>query len=53
MIGCKDKLGSFVKGIEEYISDSQHRTENHINVVVKDILENYVMFSHNKKFHAT
>lgn len=52
MAGYKDKLGHYVKGIEDYIPNSQYRTKEHINAVVKDILENWVTLSHNSKFHA-
>lgn len=52
MAGYKDELGSYVKGIEDYLPNSQYRTEEHIHAVVKDILENWVTLSHNSKFHA-
>lgn len=52
MAGYKDELGGYVKGIEDYLPNSQYRTEEHINAVVKDILENWVTLSHNGKFHA-
>lgn len=52
MAGYKDKLGHYVKGIEDYIPNLQYRTKEHINAVVKDILENWVTLSHNSKFHA-
>lgn len=52
MAGYKDELGSYVKGIEDYLPNSQYRTKEHIHAVVKDILENWVTLSHNSKFHA-
>lgn len=52
MVGYKDELGRYVKGIEDHLPNSQYRTEEHINAVVKDILENWVTLSHNSKFHA-
>lgn len=52
MAGYKDELGSYVKGIEDYLPNFQYRTEEHIHAVIKDILENWVTLSHNSKFHA-
>lgn len=52
MSGYKDELGGYVKGIEDYLPNSQYRTEEHINAVVQDILENWITLSHNSKFHA-
>lgn len=52
MAGYKDKLGHYVKGIEDYIPNSQYHTAEHTNAVVKDILENWVTLSRNSKFHA-
>ena len=42
----------YIKGIEDYLPDSQYRTEEHQNNVVKDIIDNWVYLSHNSKFHA-
>ena len=52
MAGYKDKLGNYIKGIEDYIPAVQYQTEEHTKAVVKDILENWVTLSRNNKFHA-
>lgn len=52
MVGHTDKLGNYIKGIEDYIPNSQYQTDEHTTTVVKDILENWVTLSHNSKFHA-
>ncbi|MDD7847773.1 HsdR family type I site-specific deoxyribonuclease, partial [Metamycoplasma hyosynoviae] len=61
MAGDFDKSGQYIKGIEDYLDDSQYRPKlledgtikrTHQNNVVKDILDNWIILSHNGKFHA-
>ena len=52
MAGTYDEKGDYVKGIEEYLPNSQYRGKEHQQMVVQDILDNWVMLSHNGKFHA-
>ena len=52
MVGYKDKKGDYIKGIEDYIPNTQYITEEHTVTVVKDILENWTTLSRNSKFHA-
>jgi len=52
MAGYIGDDGKYVKGIEDYLSTSQYHTEEHENMVVKDIADNWVTLSHNSKFHA-
>lgn len=52
MAGAYDEKGDYIKGIEDYLPNSQYRGEEHQQMVVKDILDNWVMLSHNGKFHA-
>lgn len=52
MAGSYDAAGIYTKGIEDYLPNSQYECEEHQRMVVKDILENWVMLSHNGKFHA-
>ena len=52
MIGKYASNGKYIKGIEDYIPTSQYRTPAHTELVVKDILENWVTLSRNSKFHA-
>lgn len=52
MAGYYDNNGSYVKGIEDYLTTAQYRREEHQNEVVKDILDNWLRLSHNSKFHA-
>jgi len=44
--------GKYIKGIEDYLSNSQYETDNHQNMVVSDIIENWETLSVNSKFHA-
>lgn len=41
-----------IKGIEEEITMSQYRTDEHRNAVVDDILDRYEKVSHGRKFHS-
>lgn len=52
MVGHVDKLGKYIKGIEDYIPNTQYQTDEHTITVVRDILENWLTLSHNGKFHA-
>ena len=52
MVGHVDKLGKYIKGIEDYIPNTQYQTDEHTLTVVRDILENWLTLSHNGKFHA-
>lgn len=42
----------YIKGIEDYLPNSQYERIEHQTKVVEDILENWVRLSHNGKFHA-
>jgi len=52
MAGYIGDDGKYVKGIEDYLPTSQYQTEEHENMVVQDIADNWVTLSHNSKFHA-
>ncbi len=52
MAGYEADDGSYVKGIEDYLPNSQYRTEDHQMMVVKDILDNWTTLSQGSKFHA-
>lgn len=52
MAGYIGEDGKYVRGIEDYLSISQYQTEEHGNMVVQDIADNWVTLSHNSKFHA-
>lgn len=52
MVGYTDSKGNYIKGIEDYIPNSQYETEEHTTAVVNDILENWLTLSRNSKFHA-
>ena len=52
MAGFTDHDGSYVKGIEDELPKSQYETEDHVNLVVRDITDNWLTLSHNSKFHA-
>ena len=52
MAGYIQDDGSYVKGIEDYLPNSQYRTEEHQEMVIKDILDNWIILSQGSKFHA-
>lgn len=52
MSGYYEDDGSYVKGIEDYLPKSQYRTDEHQEMIVKDILDNWVTLSQLGKFHA-
>ncbi|MBP3198106.1 MAG: HsdR family type I site-specific deoxyribonuclease [Butyrivibrio sp.] len=52
MAGYRGEDGKWVKGIEDFVPTSQYETEGHVNIVIKDIKENFARLSHNGLFHA-
>ena len=52
MAGFTGSDGSYVKGIEDYLTTAQYHTEEHQTMVVKDIAENWLTLSHSGKFHG-
>ena len=52
MAGYIDASGTKIKGIEDYLKSNQYQREEHQNLVVRDILDNWVRLSHGSKFHA-
>ncbi|MEA4955622.1 MAG: HsdR family type I site-specific deoxyribonuclease [Pseudoflavonifractor sp.] len=52
MAGRLDADGHYVKGIEDYLPNSQYETDEHKKMVVQDILDNWTTLSHAGKFHA-
>ncbi|MFC5530424.1 type I restriction endonuclease subunit R, EcoR124 family [Cohnella yongneupensis] len=52
MAGYIGDDAEYVRGIENYVPRSQYQTEEHTNMVVQDIADNWVTLSHNSKFHA-
>ncbi|MGN0414251.1 MAG: type I restriction endonuclease subunit R [Agathobacter sp.] len=52
MAGDYGTDGIYVKGIEDFVSKAQYNRSEHRNKVVEDILDNWMMLSHNGKFHA-
>lgn len=52
MAGYKRDDGTYVKGIEDFLSRSQYLTDDHQDMVVRDIVDNWLTLSHNGKFHA-
>ena len=52
MAGHTEANGRYVKGIEDYVPMLQYQTNEHVNSVVNDILENWVRLSRGGKFHA-
>lgn len=52
MGGFYNTDGKYIKGIEDYIPNSQYKTLEHQKKVVEDIKENWNTLSHASKFHA-
>lgn len=52
MAGHWDKANNYVKGIEDYLPTEQYRRPTHQKKVVEDILENWIQYSQNNKFHG-
>lgn len=52
MAGVLQADGKYLKGIEDYLPNSQYDCETHRCAVVDDILDNWVTLSHGSKFHA-
>ena len=52
MAGLKNADTGIVKGVEDYLPTVQYQTEEHRQQVVSDILDNWLVYSRNNKFHA-
>ena len=53
MAGFMRPDGNYSSGIEDYMLESgQYRTPEHQQAVVSDILDNWLVISHNRKFHG-
>lgn len=52
MAGEDKSDGTHIKGIEEYIPNSQYKTKQHKEAVVKDIVDMFPQYSRLGKFHA-
>ncbi|MFC1909120.1 type I restriction endonuclease subunit R [Chloroflexota bacterium] len=52
MMGSFHAAGKYIKGIEDYLPKSQYTRNEHRNMVVEDIRDNWVTLSHAGKFHA-
>ena len=52
MAGSENAAGKYIKGIEDFLPKSQYERDEHRNMVVQDILDNWLTLSHAGKFHA-
>lgn len=52
MAGYRDKSGRYIMGIEDYVDKEQYQRSEHQEVVIEDIIENWIRLSRNHKFHA-
>lgn len=52
MAGYQEKNGRYIKGIEDYVPNSQYETEDHRKNVCKCILMNWVTVSRSYKYHG-
>ncbi len=52
MAGYYAEDGTYIKGIEDYLPMAQYRTDEHQSMVVKDIIDSWIILSQGSKFHA-
>lgn len=52
MAGYMQDDGKYIKGIEDYLPNSQYTSTEHQNAVVDDICDGWSILSVNNKFHA-
>lgn len=52
MAGSEDENGIYNKGIEDHLKSVQYDRDEHREMVVKDIFDNWMTLSQNGKFHA-
>lgn len=52
MAGHMAEDGTYIKGIEDYLPNSQYNSEKHHRAVVKNIKEGWITLSRAGKFHA-
>lgn len=52
MAGHRNDDGSWEPGIEDLLPKTQYLTEEHMNAVVDDIVDGWLVLSKNHKFHA-
>lgn len=52
MAGYYASDGSYVKGVEDHLPNSQYEREEHQQAVVEDIIDNWGTLSHGSHFHA-
>ncbi len=52
MAGHKEADDSYIRGIEDFIPESQYNCDKHHHAVVDDIKDGWVTLSQNGKFHA-
>ena len=52
MVGFEDENGKYQRGIEDYVKTVQYDQDDHREMVVKDISDNWITLSQNGKFHA-
>lgn len=52
MVGYFNEKGQYIRGIEDFVPVSQYACDKHRKAVVKDILDNWTVLSHDNKFHA-
>ena len=52
MAGEKQEDGNYIKGIEDFLPNSQYTRDEHQDAVISDIFDNWITLSHAGKFHA-
>ncbi len=52
MAGYRESSGKYIKGVEDYLSKEPYDCDRHRELVIQDIIENWLRLSRNSKFHA-
>lgn len=52
MVGYMESDGNYVKGIEDYMGNAQYMRNEHIDLVVDDIIKKNKVYSKNGQFHG-
>ena len=53
MAGGYDDAGNRIKGVEDFLPQSQYAfNDEHVDAVIRDIVEQFPVLSHGNKFHA-
>lgn len=52
MVGYSESDGTYIKGIEDYMGNAQYMRDEHVDLVVDDIIKRNQIYSNNGQFHG-